>query len=103
MLNRAAAVSDHPINFVQMSVPRHRTDDAFFEPLRDVKPRDTTIYAGLVHYTDGVEGSGKRLQAFKRHYDGPTGVSTECGLGRRPRDQELITLLEIHRDVAALI
>jgi len=103
MLNRAAGVSAHPVNFVQMSVPRQRSDDAFFEPLRDVRTADTTIYAGLVHYTDGVDGSRRRLEAFKRHYDGPTGVSTECGLGRRPLDQDLITLLEIHRDVAAAI
>jgi hypothetical protein len=50
-----------------------------------------------------VEGSLKRLAAFKRHYSGPTGVATECGLGRRPADQSLKKLLQIHRDVAAAI
>lgn len=103
MANKAVQVSPHRINHVQMSVPRHRDDDAFFEPLRDLKFGDGTVYAGLVHYTDGVEGCLKRLAAFKRHYSGPTGVSTECGLGRRPADQELVKLLEIHRDVAAAI
>ena len=103
MANKAIDVSPHNINFVQMSVPRHRNDDAFFEPLQDLKKSDTTIYAGLVHYTDGVEGCISRLEAFKRHYNGPTGVSTECGLGRRPDDQDLRTLLQIHHDVAAAI
>ena len=103
MANKAAEVSPRPINFVQMSVPRHRSDDAFFEPLRDLKIGDMTVYAGLVHYTDGIEGSKKRLATFKRHFSGPTGVSTECGLGRRPKDQALLKLLEIHRDVAAAI
>jgi hypothetical protein len=103
MTNAAVAVTTRPINFVQMSVPRHRDDDAFFEPLRDLRLGDGTVYAGLVHYTDGVAGSARRLAAFKRHYTGPTGVSTECGLGRRPRDQQLLRLLEIHRDVAAAI
>lgn len=103
MTNEAVAVSPHGIDFVQMSVPRHRNDDAFFEPLRDLRTDGTTVYAGLIHYTDGVEGSIERLQAFKRHYDGLTGVSTECGLGRRPADQDLIRLLQIHHDVAAAI
>ena len=86
-----------------MSVPRHRSDDTHFEPLQDLKMGDATLYAGLVHYTDGVEGSVKRLTTFNRNYSGPTGVSTECGLGRRPKDQQLIKLIEIHRDVAAAI
>jgi len=103
MANKAAEVSPRPINHIQMSVPRHRSDDKYFEPLEDLKIGDTTIYAGLVHYTDGVEGSKKRLEAFQRHFKGPTGVATECGLGRRPKDQQLTRLLEIHRDVAAAI
>lgn len=103
MYNRAAEVSDHSIDFVHMSVPRHRSDDGYFKPLQKVGSADGTIYAGLVHYTDGVQGSIRRLEAFKRYYDGPTGVATECGLGRRPPDQDLMTLLEIHREVAAAI
>ena len=103
MANEAQKASPRPIQYVQMAVPRHRSDDTYFEPLRDLKFGDGTVYAGLVHYTDGVEGSRKRLEAFKRHFAGPTGVATECGLGRRPKDQSLTKLLEIHRDVAAAI
>jgi len=103
MANRAQEISPRPINHVQMSVPRHRSDDAYFAPLQNLRFGDGTVYAGLVHYTDGVEGSLKRLAAFKRHYSGPTGVATECGLGRRPADQSLKKLLQIHRDVAAAI
>ena len=103
MANKAVDVSRHPINFVQMSIPINRDDDAYFEPLRDLNIGDTSIYAGLIHYSDGVEGSVKRLETFKRYFDGPTGVATECGLGRRPNDQDLITLLNIHHDVAAAI
>ena len=84
MANRAQEVSPRPINHVQMAVPRHRSDDTYFAPLKNLRFGDGTVYAGLVHYTDGVEGSLKRLAAFKRHYSGPTGVATECGLGRRP-------------------
>jgi hypothetical protein len=103
MANNAQKVSPRPINHVQMSVPINRSDDAFFEPLEDLKFGDGTVYAGLLHYRDGIKGSKKRLAAFKRHYKGPTGVSTECGLGRRPANQKLKKLLELHREVAAAI
>ena len=49
-------------------------------PLKNLRFSNGTVYAGLVHYTHGVEGSLKRLATFKRHYSGPTGVATECGL-----------------------
>ncbi len=55
MANAAAEVSARPFDFVQMSAPRHRNDDAFFSPLQDLHFGDGTVYAGLVHYTDGVE------------------------------------------------
>ena len=50
-------------------------------------------------YVDGVEGTNKRIETFRRHYSGPSGVSTECGMGRRPADHSLTQLLQIHRDV----
>src|SRR5579862_8088393 len=64
MANNAQKVSPRPINFVQMSVPINRSDDAFFEPLEDLKFGDGTVYAGLLHYRDGIKGSKKRLAAF---------------------------------------
>lgn len=45
---KAAEISPQSINFVQMSVPRHRDDNGFFVPLGDLKATDTTIYAGLI-------------------------------------------------------
>ena len=103
MANRATEISPRPISYFHMAVPRHRNDDEYFQPLADLQIDGATIYAGLVHYTDGVEGSVKRLETLKHHYTGPIGVSTECGLGRRPLDHDLIRLLEIHHDVAARI
>ena len=102
MANAAAEETTRPIDFIHMSVPRHRNDDAYFEPLGDLNIGDTTIYAGLVHFTDGTEGTLARLETFKRHFDGPTGVATECGMGRRPPGQ-LEALLTSHRDVAATL
>jgi hypothetical protein len=80
MATGAQEISPRPINHVQMSVPRHRSDDTYFAPLKNLRFGDGTVYAGLVHYTDGVEGSLRRLAAFKRHYPG-----TRSGYGMRPR------------------
>jgi hypothetical protein len=103
MANAATEESPHAVDYVHMSVPRHRNDDKYFEPLADLHIGDTTIYAGLVHYTDGVQGTLKRLEVFQRHFKGSTGVATECGIGRRPPDQSMEVLLGIHRDAAAAI
>jgi len=103
MANQAVGVSPRPIDYFHMAVPRNRSDDRYFRPLADLAIGDATVYAGLVHYTDGVKGSINRLDTLKRHYQGRIGVATECGLGRRPMDHDLIRLLEIHRDVAAAI
>ena len=100
MANQATKVSPRKIDYFHMAVPRHRTDDAYFEPMAELDIETATIYAGLVHYTDGVDGSLQRLDTLRRHYTGPLGVSTECGLGSRPLDQDLVSLLRIHREVA---
>jgi hypothetical protein len=89
------------VDYVHMPVPRNRTDDAYFAPLQGLKIGDTTLYIGLVHYTDGVPGTLRRLETFKRHYAGPSGVTTECGIGRRPPDQDMKTMFDIHREAAA--
>jgi hypothetical protein len=46
-----------PINLIHMPVPRDRSDDAHFAPLRALKLRpETEIYLGLIHYNDGIDG-----------------------------------------------
>lgn len=100
MANAGIAAAGRKIDFLHMPVPRGRHDDAYFAPLQDLKAGEATLYIGLVHYTDGIPGTAKRLETFKRHYRGAFGIATECGLGRRPADQSLAQLLRIHREVA---
>jgi hypothetical protein len=50
-----------------------------------------------VHYTDGVEGTRKRLTAAHKHAS-DFGIATECGFGRREPDT-IPDLLGIHADV----
>ncbi|MGH8247957.1 MAG: hypothetical protein ACREUU_16165 [Gammaproteobacteria bacterium] len=103
MANSALSCAGRRIDFVHMPVPRQRSDDAYFSPLEGLDLGDATLFIGLVHYTDGVDGSLARLRSFQRHYDGPAGIAAECGLGRRPADQSLTELLRIHREVAAAL
>jgi ubiquinone/menaquinone biosynthesis C-methylase UbiE len=94
--NALTASLGRPLNWLHMPVPRTRLDDAYYAPLRDVRLRpETELYLGVVHYTDGVEGSARRMEIAGRFASG-FGVATECGWGRRA-PSTLDTLMEIHR------
>lgn len=100
MANALAQSVERPIDWLHMPVPRGRDDDAFFEPLRDLKLQPSTaLFLGLVHYTDGLDGTRRRMQAADRVVAG-YGIATECGLGRRV-NQDIIELLRIHAEAAA--
>jgi hypothetical protein len=87
------------ISWLHMPVPRGRHDAEYFSPLRDLSvPFETTIYLGLIHLTDGVDGSLRRLETASKFHE-EFGVATECGFGRR--DPKTITdLLLLHKRVA---
>jgi hypothetical protein len=79
--NRLARGVTRPIDFVHMPVPKPRTDDAFFEPLRRLQiPEATDLYLGLIHHDDH-RGDDARM-ATARRYARFNGVATECGWGR---------------------
>jgi hypothetical protein len=95
LANALAANVKHPIAFLHMPVPIARTDDAFFQPLRDLKlAASTDFYLGVVH-ADGADGVKQRVAAASKYVKG-FGIATECGIARL-RTPELVTkLLEIH-------
>jgi hypothetical protein len=81
-----------------MPVPVERSDDAYFEPLRDLKLAPATrLFLGLVHDADGAAGTGKRIAVAARHAP-DFGIATECGFGRRP-PHTIPNLLEVHAQV----
>jgi hypothetical protein len=96
LANLANEISDHTVDFVHMAVPLDRCDNAYFRPLAGLNLGVGTLYAGLVHYTDGVTGTSQRMAMLNRHYDGCVGISTACELGRLPDDQDLQKKLTIH-------
>jgi hypothetical protein len=100
LANRLSAGITRNIELIHMPVPRDRSDDKYFEPLRKLKLRpETLLCLGLVHYTDGVEGTRARLataEKFVRDFS----IATECGFGRRD-PATIPELLRIHAAVAA--
>ena len=97
--NRLTARVTRPIQMIHMPVPRGRSDDAYFAPLKRLalKPH-TQLCLGLVHYTDGTTGTRQRLAAAKKYTTGFS-IGTECGFGRRD-PATLAELLRIHAEVA---
>jgi hypothetical protein len=97
--NAVTAGVGRPLTWIHLPVPRDRTDDAYFAPLRTLELHPgTELYLGLVHFTDGATGTRKRIAAAQRTV--PTfGVATECGLGRRP-PETIPDVLRIHAEVA---
>ncbi len=81
-----------------MPVPVDRSDDAYFEPLSglELDPK-TKLFLGLVHDSDGVAGSKKRIDAAGK-YAGDFGIATECGFGRRP-PETIPNLLRVHAEL----
>jgi methionine synthase II (cobalamin-independent) len=89
------------INLIHMPVPRDRSDDAYFAPLARLKLQPETQFAlGLVHFTDGVDGTARRM-ATARKYVRDFAVGTECGFGRRD-PATIPELLRIHAAASAL-
>jgi hypothetical protein len=99
--NRVMAGVRRPVNLVHMPVPRDRSDDGYFAPLRNLKLQpETELCLGLVHYTDGVAGTKKRLATAHKYVE-RFSVATECGFGRR-KPETIPELLRIHAAVAEL-
>jgi hypothetical protein len=99
--NRVTTGVQRPINLVHMPVPRDREDEAYFAPLANLRLRpETELCLGLVHYTDGIEGTKRRL-ATARKYARTFSIATECGFGRR-KPETIPELLRIHAAASEL-
>ncbi len=100
LANQVSARIGRPLNWIHFPVPRQRFDDDYYLPLAALVLRpETELYLGLVHFTDGVEGTSRRIETASRHIQN-FGLATECGLGRRPPDT-IAPLLDIHAALAS--
>ena len=99
LANRLTRGIARPIALIHMPVPRDRSDDAYFAPLKALKLRpQTELSLGLVHYTDGLVGTRQRL-ATAQKFVTDFSIATECGFGRRP-PETIAELLRIHAAAA---
>jgi hypothetical protein len=97
--NGVFAGVQRPIDWLHMPVPQGRDDDAYFAPLANLNLRpETRLYLGLVHQTDGEEGTRRRM-ATAGKFVSDFGIGTECGMGRHPVET-IPELLHIHAAVA---
>jgi hypothetical protein len=97
--NRLMRGIKRPVQLVHMPVPRGRSDDAYFTPLKNLKLLpETKLCLGVVHYTDGVEGTRRRIATAEKFVK-DFSVGTECGFGRRD-PKTIPELLRIHAQVA---
>jgi hypothetical protein len=98
--NALSAGIGRGIEVIHMPVPRERSDDAYFAPLKELRLRpETTLSLGLVHYTGGIDATRARIAAAEKlvpHFM----IGTECGFGRRD-PATIPKLLEIHAQAAA--
>ncbi len=79
------------INWIHMPMPRNRTDDAYFAPLRACNCilRRSCIWVWCL---SPIASAQQAVADFR--------VATECGMGRR-NPETIRELLRIHSEVAA--
>ena len=91
----ALAARPRALAWIHMPVPRGWTTPAAFAPLGALAlTASTQLYLGLVHVTGGLELARRRVQLAGEVVP-RFGVATECGWGRRPRE-EVAILLDLH-------
>jgi hypothetical protein len=81
MVNAISSNVRRPIQFFHLPVPKPRTDEGYFAPLKNLeRGRETELYLGLIHHNDAA-GDATRL-AVARRYARVDGIGTECGMAR---------------------
>lgn len=98
MLTGIAGATGRRIDFFHIPVPKGRTDDAYYAPLKAWRrPAGTGLYLGLLHHDD--EAGDKARIAVARRFVDDFGLSAECGWGRTEPGR-LPGLLKGHRVAA---
>src|SRR5262249_48326736 len=90
LANAFVAASDRRVDWIHIPV-LDRSDDAFFAPLKELKPQGARVYLGAIHNMAGFE---ERI-AMARKYLPKFGLGAYCGFGRLPAS-ELPNILADH-------
>lgn len=98
--NNIAKGINRELDWIHLPVPKDRSDEDYFKPIKNLNlPDDTQLFLGLVHYSDGIDGTIKRIDTAKKFIH-EFGVATECGFGRRSQET-LEKLMQIHTAVSS--
>lgn len=93
--NAIAGSLDRPLNWVHLPVPA-QAEEEYFAPLAELRlHRDTELYLGVLHLSDGRVGARRRITCASRFVK-RFGVSTDCGWGRGG-SSAVERLLDLHR------
>lgn len=96
--NGVTKKATRPIAWIHLPVPRERDDPAYYRPLADLElGKETELYLGLVHETGGKAATQRRIEAA-RSVVSEFGIATECGFGRRDRNN-ILGLMDQHREI----
>jgi hypothetical protein len=99
LANRLSQGITRPVQLIHMPVPRDRSDEAYFAPLKNLRLKPgTQLCLGLVHHTDGLAGTRRRMATAER-FVRDFSIGTECGFGRRS-PETIPELLRIHAEAA---
>jgi SAM-dependent methyltransferase len=90
------------LDWIHLPVQGRAIDLAFFETLAQLAlRRETRLYLGLLHPSDGELGARARIVAARRFVP-DFGVATDCGWARH-RPQDVGSLIELHQAVTTPI
>jgi hypothetical protein len=108
LVNAVLSAARRPVSWFSFTVPQSRRDEAYFEPLRDLRPgSETELYFALVPYhpSDQPQGTtGEQVRLIDTYLaNSPSGsrdwgICTECGMGRVAAG-DVPTLLDLHREI----
>jgi hypothetical protein len=82
LLNAAVAASGRRVDFLHFPT-LGTVEDAFFAPLRDLKPDGGRVYLGAIHHMHGPGGLAAQVRAARK-YLAAFGLAAPCGFGRAP-------------------
>jgi hypothetical protein len=96
LANGFVEASGRPVDWIHIPV-LDRSDNAFYAPLRDLKPQGARVYLGAIHNMARF----KERIAVARKYLPEFGLGAYCGFGRQP-PSELRNILNDHLRAVAL-
>ena len=96
LANAMIAASGRRVDWVHIPT-LDRTDEAFYAPLRDLRPQGTRVYLGLIHSMSTF----RQRVAVARKFLPEFGIAAYCGFGRIPVS-ELQKILQDHLDALAI-